>query len=66
MVRLGQDRLVINLMLPLHINNILVNETGINHISSLQLQIVSETGVNWLRGGTVSESQGAPFFLIVG
>ena len=53
-------------MLPLHLNNILVNETGINHISNLQLQIVSETGVNWLRGGTVSESQGAPFFLIVG
>ena len=33
-VRLGQDGLVINQPPLLHLNNLLVSETGINHISN--------------------------------
>ena len=49
--RVGQDRLVINERLLLHLNNLIVSKTRINHISDARRKIIwhnlSKLVVNW-------------------
>ena len=60
-VRLCQDRLVINELLMLHLNNLLVSETRIYHISVLHLKTIGVTCQNWFQVENVNESRGSPF-----
>ena len=59
-IHMTQVRFVIKEPLLLHLNNLLVSESRMDHISNTQLKTVSEIRKKWLRIGAVSESRGRP------